>query len=61
MPMRDELAMPTTRSTVSAFAESDAWAVISFCLIGLTMAIYFAVSSQPLDQMSVLITQANLW
>jgi hypothetical protein len=61
MPMRGELAIPAMRPEAGATAEHDAWPIIAFCLIGLAMSIYFSVNSTLLDQIPVLIIQANLF
>lgn len=61
MPMRGELVVPAMRPDAGATAEHDAWPIIGFCLIGLAMSIYFSVIETPLDQIPVLIIQANLF
>jgi hypothetical protein len=60
MPMRNELSLPTMRSTDVMGAERDIWAVLGFCLIGLLTTIYFAFSATPLDQIPLLVMQYNL-
>jgi hypothetical protein len=60
MPMRGELPIPAMQSNISKSVEPGAWAVIGFCLTGLAISIYVA-SSQPLDQISLLIMQYNLF
>jgi hypothetical protein len=59
MPMRGELAAPASRSEHGG-GEADTWAVIGFCLIGLIISLYFALSAQALDQLPLLIVQYNL-
>lgn len=62
MPMRSELAIPRLAFKVSSTPdETGVWAVISFCIIGAAIAICFAASSEPLDQMPLLIIQSNQW
>ena len=61
MPMRGKLPIPAIQSNISKSAGSSAWAVIGFCLTGLAISMYVAASSQPLDQISLLIIQYNLW
>jgi hypothetical protein len=61
MPMKGELAIPALRPNTKVSGNRDAWAIIGFCFIGLAMSIYFAVSSTPLDQISLLVIQSNLW
>jgi hypothetical protein len=67
VPMRSELALPPTRSLAApavrsrdATSDSDAWAVVCFCLIGLAMSLYFAFSSLPIAELPVLVVQYNL-
>jgi hypothetical protein len=57
MPMRGELRGPAGRSDDNAAA--DIGAIIGFCLIGLAISIYLALSVQGLDQIPVLIVQYN--
>jgi hypothetical protein len=61
MPMRGEIAVPALRPSANASDNRDAWALIGFCLSGLAMSIYFAVTSTPFDEVSLLIIQYNLW
>jgi hypothetical protein len=61
MPMRSEIAIPVLRLSANASDNRNAWAVIGFCFIGLTMSIYFAVNSTPFNEISLLIIQYNLW
>jgi hypothetical protein len=61
MPMRGEIAIPALRPSANASDNRDAWAVIGFFFIGLAMSIYFAVSSTPFNEISLLIIQYNLW
>jgi len=56
--MRSELTGSPVRSASSA-SESDAWAIVFFCLIGLIMSLYFATVSLPPDELPVLIAQYN--
>jgi len=59
MPMRGELAAPASRSENGA-QEGDVWMVIGFCLIGLVVSLYFALTAQSFDQIPLLIVQYNL-
>lgn len=62
MPMRGELPIPGMCSNIRKPVESRILAVIGFfCLIGLAVTMYFAVSATPFDQIPLLIEQANLW
>jgi hypothetical protein len=61
MPMRGELAAPAIRSDSGATAEDDIFPIIVFCLIGLVISISFALTSEPFDQISLLIVQYNLF
>jgi hypothetical protein len=61
MPMRDELAIPATALDDGAGGGGDIWSIIGFCLIGSAIALYFSICSTPLDQMSLLIMQSNLF
>jgi hypothetical protein len=60
MPMRGELAAPGSRSEDGGAGEGDVWAVVGFCLIGLAVSLYMALSAQSLDQIPLLIVQYNL-
>jgi hypothetical protein len=61
MPMRGELPISGMCSNIEEPVESGVLEVIGFCLIGLAVTMYFAVSATPLDQIPLLIEQANLW
>jgi hypothetical protein len=56
--MRSELTFPVR--TASTAQDSDAWAIVGFCLIGLIASLYFAASSLPLDDVPIWIVQYNL-
>jgi hypothetical protein len=59
--MRGELAIAAMPPDARATADQGVWPVIGFCLIGLAMSIFFAASLTPLDQVSLLIIQSNLF
>ena len=61
MPMRSELADPTTRSGDVAAVDDGLWVVIGLCAIGLLLSINLAVYVEPVDQIPILIAQYNLW
>jgi hypothetical protein len=56
--MRNELTFPVR--TANKASESDAWAIVGFCLAGLMTSLYFTVTSLPLDEIPLLIMQYNL-
>ncbi len=58
MPMRDELTF--TARTANTAPESDAWAIVGFCLTGLLMSLYFTATSVSLDDVPLLIAQYNV-
>ena len=60
MPMRGELVIPAMRLTSGATGNRDTFPVVLFCLAGLVISVWLA-SSQPFDQISMLIVQYNLW
>ena len=60
MPNRGEIAVPALRSRNSAAGARDAWAVVCFCAIGLTMSIYVAAHALHLGQVHALIAAAAL-
>jgi hypothetical protein len=61
MPMRSELAVSAARLNGGPAADPGLFAVVVFCLTGLAVTVYFAVTATPLDQIPLLIEQANLW
>ena len=56
--MRNELTFPIR--TANTTLDSDVWAIVGFCLTGLAMALYFTVTTLPLDEVPLLIAQYNL-
>jgi hypothetical protein len=57
--MPTNLYAPAARSLCET-KDDAAWIVISFCLVGLLAAVYFAATVEPLDQWPQLILEYNL-
>jgi hypothetical protein len=58
MPMRNELAI-RRRSSSSAKASDPRLVVLTFCLIGLVVSLYFAVRTAGLNQLPLLVVEYN--
>ncbi len=54
--MRNELTFPIRAA--NAAPDSDAWAIVGFCLAGLMISLYFTMTSLPLDEIPIM--QYNL-
>ena len=60
MPNRGELeygAAQRNSAPTNAAADNAAWAVVQLCTIGWLISVYFAVLSEPLDNVPALIAQ----
>jgi hypothetical protein len=56
--MRNELTFPVRAANTAS--DSDAWAIVGFCLTGLMTSLYFTAISLSLDEIPLLIMQYNL-
>jgi hypothetical protein len=59
MPMRSELGAYPVRSSEPASA-ADAWAIVSFCLLGLLISLYLTTGPLAPEDVPSLIVQNDL-